>query len=473
MNDKLNMDKHIREKLDGFSVAPPPHVWDNIQGQMFAQRKKRRLVYIGWISAAAVVVFAFVAGWFFNEKSGAQLSELVEQEIVQSGNNEADALLRNNENELKWDEVLVSETEIISNEKEGTKSGPVITTRSTVIELEIDNAFVASIERLSYNLLESLEAIFIKEENDVILAERKDVKKTETTFATGDEILIAQNLKSIQKQNKKENAWVVGAHVSPGYSSQSTSHGEQYAQNMSYTADNGNGNIGGGLSVQYKTSKRLRIESGIYYSQNGQSSNNDFRGLFGFDNKADADYLYAAPEIIDETQPAFSNVVALNNNGIAMNSAAGVINMRSAPKGTLVATNTELANAKYANTLTTNGEFSQVFEFVEVPLYLRYSVLDKRFGIELMGGVNAGFIVGNNAYIDNDYGKQNIGSTEDISTLNFSGTIGLGVNYMLGKHISLAVEPRVNYYLNSINSNPEVSYRPYRVGVFTGIYYEF
>ena len=106
-------------------------------------------------------------------------------------------------------------------------------------------------------------------------------------------------------------------------------------------------------------------------------------------------------------------------------------------------------------------------------MYLRYNLLDKRFGIEVLGGVNAGFVVGNNAYIDNEYGKQNVGSTEDISTLNFSGTVGVGVNYMLGKHFSLAVEPRLNYYLSSINTNSEVVYRPYRIGIFTGVYYEF
>jgi opacity protein-like surface antigen len=90
-----------------------------------------------------------------------------------------------------------------------------------------------------------------------------------------------------------------------------------------------------------------------------------------------------------------------------------------------------------------------------------------------VGGINAGLVVGNNAYIDNEYGVQNIGRTQDISTVNVSGTVGVGLNYALGKNLSVAVEPRLNYYLNSINRNPEVDFRPYRVGVYTGLYYEF
>lgn len=156
-----------------------------------------------------------------------------------------------------------------------------------------------------------------------------------------------------------------------------------------------------------------------------------------------------------------------------MNSSAGVVNMKTTPKGAAIATYTETIDARNTNTLNTNGEFSQEFEFVEIPLYLRYSVLDKKFGIELLGGVNAGLVIGNNAYIDNDFGKQNVGSTEDISRINLSGTVGLGVNYALGKHFSLAMEPRFNYYLNSINTNPNVNYKPYRLGFYTGIYYEF
>ena len=93
---------------------------------------------------------------------------------------------------------------------------------------------------------------------------------------------------------------------------------------------------------------------------------------------------------------------------------------------------------------------------MEIPLYLRYLILDRKVGVELMGGVNAGVVVGNNAYFDNEYGMQNIGRTRDISKVNILSTIGVGVNYALNKNISIAVEPRLNYYLNSINQSHDV-----------------
>lgn len=472
MNEKLNMDKSIREKLDGFPVAPPAHVWNNIQGEMAAWKRKKRVAFIAWTSAAAVVAFAFIAGWFFNEQSGEQLPVVLEQEIVQTQKEISTVSKPADITELKETNVLVAVANEDRKRNTNIETSVKVDVPVTTSVVQGSSSLGVKFERMSYDLLERLEAIFTVTETDVYLAEYNgDRKKTEVTITQHDKLLIAENVRNISKQVADVNGWIVGAHLSPGYSSQSVNHDEQYAQKMTYSGGNGGGNVGGGLSVQYKTGKRLRVESGIYYSQNGQSSNNSLRGLFRYDLSS-SDY-YAGPENVNNVEPGFSNIVQLDNDGIAMNSTAGVIKMRSTPKGAIVATNAELSNTKYANTLNTDGEFSQVFEFVEIPFYVRYSVLDKRFGIEVMGGLNAGLVVGNRAYINNNYGKQNIGSTADISTVNLSGTVGVGMNYLLGKHLSLAVEPRFNYYLNSINFNPEVNFRPYRIGVFTGFYYEF
>jgi len=478
MNDKLNMDKTIREKLDGFSVAPPAHLWNSIQGQMVAQKRKRRLAYIAWVSVAALVVFAFLAGWYFNDQSGEILPAFAEQEKV-SPKKEVPTTVEQNDVSKQNDKTILNSEKAKSKSIADIKAIQAFNDAQSMVEKSEESPVLsATIERNNYDLLESLQAIFMVKEEDINLAENQKEQKQVLSITAADELLIAENIKNSKQYEPYENGWIVGAHLSPAYSSHSSSHEKQYAQNMTYSGSDGNGNVGGGFSVQYKTGKRLRVESGVYYSQNGQKSSHSLGGLFSFNNKKNDGYVYASPSPGDASNvgvadDVFSNSVRLSNEGITMNSTAGVIIMQTAPEGTLVATDAELANAKSTNTLITNGEFSQVFEFVEIPLSLRYSVLDKKFGIELVGGVNAGFVVGNAAYINNDFGNQKIGSTQDISKLNFSGIIGVGMNYALGKHVSLALEPRLNYYLSSINSNPDVTYRPYRIGVFTGVYYEF
>ena len=65
-NEKIT-DKILREKLENFSMPPAPQVWDNIQAQLAARKRNNRMIIIGWISAAAVLVLAFMAGWYFND----------------------------------------------------------------------------------------------------------------------------------------------------------------------------------------------------------------------------------------------------------------------------------------------------------------------------------------------------------------------------------------------------------------------
>ncbi|NQU51071.1 MAG: PorT family protein [Bacteroidetes bacterium] len=473
MNEKLNNDMQLREKLDNFSVQPPPLIWDNIKGQLAVQRRKKRLVYIGWTSAAAVIVFAFMAGWYFNNNSDVIAPLSVERQRIESE-------IGQDEKVIKESKVLSANADVkqlpetqnlqITDKNRGNNLNAVFASNT---ETKNESAAISTIERISLNRLERIDAKVKNNQPEILLAQHKNISN-EYKLNEIDKYLVAANTIDIESKKSVEPGWKMGMHISPAYSSYVSSHSDNYLQNMSNSSESANGNVGGGFSVQYKTSKKLRVESGIYYAKSGQKTENSFE-LLAFTNREDNasfapnnnyDYLSAV-------RPTSSNTVSIENGNIAMNSTAGVIEMAATPKGAEIAADFESAKYGFSNTLVSNGEFSQVFDFIEIPLYLRYSIIDSKIGLEIVGGLNAGIIVGNNAYIDNSYGLQKIGETQDISTVNLSGTVGVGVNYDLGKHISVAVEPRLNYYLNSINQSSEVDFRPYRIGFYTGLYYEF
>jgi len=462
MNKNLNTDNLFREKLDGFSEQPPSHVWDAVKGKLAAQQRKKRFVYAGWITAAAVIVLAFLAGWYFNNYKEIKIPDLAEQNPIQPKINEHKKTAPNDKN-LSAEFVPEKQlnTENINTENANRDNNLLQTAKLESPIVDDRNVTESTSQRLNMNLLKRIDALILNAHPKLFLAE-KSVQKVEYSLNESDKFLIAENSKSLNTKNK---GWKMGMHLSPGYSSHTAAHTENYAQNMNFTADDGNGNVGGGFSVQYKTTKKLSVESGVYFVQNGQKSVNSI-DLFAANQNADF-----ALGLAGETR--FDNAVNLSKGNLVMNSTAGVIEMAAAPKGTEIISELDAFNPEFSNSLVSDGQFSQVFEFIEIPLFLRYKVVDSKFGIELVGGINAGIVVGNNAYIDNSYGLQNIGKTQDISTVNLSGTVGVGMNYGLGKHISVAVEPRLNYYFYSINSNPEVDFRPYRIGVFTGLYYEF
>lgn len=459
------MDKAIREKLENFSVEPPEHVWSGIHETIIRQRRKRRMAYVAWTAAAAVVVFAFIAGWMLNEKSGTITKTLVEEKTSVPAEQKSTVLTEEQNTDVSTEQV--EEPKLTANDV------PVITAKNeSIAKYAVDSKNVTATkeqaaERYNYRLLASRTNV-VFERKDVALAEVKyKVEPSVNALSESDYMLIAENISSKNFNDDNENGWVVGAHVSPGYSAHSSNYSGQYAQNLNQVSEGGVSNVGGGISVQYKSNKRLSIESGIYYAQNSQSEKSS-----GLAYGPSMDFS-ASPQASVADAPSYSNAIRVSREGLAMNSTAGVVNLSNAPKGAEISTLNSAFGNKYRTTLLADGEFSQEFDLVEIPLYLRYKLIDKKFGVDIMGGLNAGLVVGNNAYIENSYGKQNVGETEDISTLNVSGTIGFGVNYGLGKHLSLALEPRFNYYLNSINSNPEVDYKPYRIGLFTGVYYAF
>ena len=467
MSEKKNIDKVVREKMEGFSVEPPAHLWSGISGQLQARRRKRRVAYINWISAAAVIVFAFMAGWYFNENSKKPVQVITEQHKAQ-----AQAPADNNIQPQTHDitentEKSVSEPSVKSYEDKTEPVKLVTAAKTTALKQTFKNKTGLTDRKTMFNLLPNRKAdMGHSEKLDLAVLSNRGARPEAYKLPEEDKALVAANILDQQEKRRDERAWVVGAYISPGYASHTSSYSSYYKQNMNSASSGGVSNVGGGLSVQYKTGKKLRIESGVYYASNSQSSGGSGDKLLAMT----PDYGYVPG---NSTGQEYANLVQVDRGNIAMNSTAGVVSISKTPRGAELAVNSSVGGDLHSATLISSGDFSQEFDFIEIPIYLRYRLVDKKFGVDVMGGLNAGIVVGNQVYINNQFGKQNIGSTEDISTLNFSGTLGIGLNYGLGKHISLSLEPRLSYYLNSINTNPDVVYRPYRFGLFTGVYYAF
>ena len=108
MSEKANIDEAIREKLENFSVEPPTHLWGEISGDLAAMKKHKRMAAIGWMAAAAVVVFAFLAGWLVNDRSKTIVPEMAEQKKVQEKTeNQSETQPQSKETEIRYHEAEV------------------------------------------------------------------------------------------------------------------------------------------------------------------------------------------------------------------------------------------------------------------------------------------------------------------------------------------------------------------------------
>jgi len=452
-NNNQNLDNLFREKLEGLEIAPPADTWDKIRSGLAQPEKNKRAAFFRLIAAAALVVFVLVAGWLFTREPGNNLPVAVNKQDAGSG--------------IKLPEQQPARELVFDDSEVDKKVNVVVEKSSRPITLAQQPNKISSGEAIpvrgnsgSFRLLaqarQLLPAFEIKEKlresskNKVVFADR---------LTPGEKALVALNSSFQNKKNQKIRSWEVGVKVSPGYGSQQASHDAEYASSMTYSNTSGKPDLSAGVSATYKPGKKWSMETGVYYARNGQSSDNS---------------IYATSEQDYSAAPAsyFNTPVMIKRGQIAMNSTAGVIKFSKTPVNSELSATLD-GNGLSTSSLLTGGEFSQVFDFVEVPLYLRYTLLDSKIDVHLMGGFSTNFLVGNNVYMSGSFGKENVGKTADISQVNFSGAIGAGIDYTLGKHLSVSIEPRLNYYLNSINKNRAVNYHPYRIGIYTGLNYEF
>jgi hypothetical protein len=82
-------------------------------------------------------------------------------------------------------------------------------------------------------------------------------------------------------------------------------------------------------------------------------------------------------------------------------------------------------------------------------------------------------VVGNQVILESSSSREYVGRTGDIAPLGISGSTGFGILYPLSKRISLTIEPRASYWLSSLNKGSDVTFRPWKVGVYSGLTFGF
>jgi hypothetical protein len=65
-----------------------------------------------------------------------------------------------------------------------------------------------------------------------------------------------------------------------------------------------------------------------------------------------------------------------------------------------------------------------------------------------------------------------IGEANNLNDVNFSGNLGLDVDYEINKQLFFNLSPMVKIQTNTFSSNSG-NFKPYVIGVYTGLNYRF
>lgn len=475
MSTEKNNERMFREKLQNFEKKPPAHIYANIAAGVAAANRQKKLVYWRIAGVAAAILLAFIAGWQMQLNTDKNITakstlntENTNTEIPASPATEEKSDLIANADNLIVDtnDLIPKETDKIIAQNKSEKSienkkslaGFALKTSSKPVE-KTKSESLSPLKRIAYNIRQNLP------ETKLLKVNNLDNKAL--AFNNIDRLIIDQNkIVKMAENEDSRSRWIIGAQVSPSINYSNRDYSSQYSSNMLISEASNKPELGGGITIEYKKAKRWSIQSGVYYSGIGETSNNT-----GNQSRAENTLTAKGSYLLN---PAVN--VDVKGGVFTMNSIAGVIEITGdaniSSSGLLLGTSME--DKSLSSTVIVNdSRIIQNFEYVEVPLIFRYMILNTGINIEMMGGLSSNFLIGNDIYMETGNDKLLVGKTKDMQNLSYSSTFGIGFKYGLTKNIYLNIEPRVKYFLNSINNNSAVTYKPYSVGVFTGLSYEF
>jgi hypothetical protein len=488
--EKKNLEQLYLDGLKGFQETPDERVWRNIEASL-EKKKRKGIVPIWWQLggvAALLAILFYVINPFANNVTidGPTITDVEQKEDSKTEGEQSGFQEKINsssslpstteltESTSKTEKQEVDETpnpqqnfnsERINrsqqNSSQPQKNGQLaanttpqkpinVSEEKDVLNTNIEQQGQEVITEVSENINDVLKNK--KEDNfntpNFDKQQSTDVAVTENENDSDEKsIFEVIEKKEVEKKAIAENTggrWSVGPSVAPVYFN-AIGEGSPVHSNFSANSKTGNVDISYGLNVAYEINKKLSIRTGLH------------RVNYGYDTNEIAFSSSLNASTNEEIENISYNAMA---RGLVVQSKA-----TSTPNPT--------ANADViARTPQFDGQMVQQFGYMEIPLELNYALIDKRFGVNLIGGMSSLFLVENAVLLETDGLVTEMGEANNVNDVNFSTNIGLGLNYKFSEKIRANLEPVFKYQLNTF-SNIAGDFRPFSVGVYSGLSFKF
>jgi hypothetical protein len=435
-----NIDLVFRNGLKDFEVLPPPKVWNGIHAVI--KTKPRPFIFL----KAAALITVLLALSFFIYRSSREMSTEPSSSVM-AFNEEASSPFISppidgpqNLTTLKHNQVKNSSNVLI----ESSNPGNIINETEKTSSPE--------------------EVIYLQETKSLLLTNSQSVQSpflASLKTSQGNSFKIKEHDLQYFPENitaKHENRWSIAAMASPTYYSRFNSGSDELSKQL-MASEQPLISYSGGVAFSYKISKRFSIQSGLYYSSLGQKVDgvNSFSGFQKYVNSKGG--------------PNFE--VPTTNGTIYTNNPDVFLVANGTGEKVLTAYTNDVFDPNKANLQYINNTLIQNFSYLEFPVVLRYKVVDKMIGINLIGGLSYNLLVNNSVYTTIDGNKYPVGDTKILNPLTLSSSLGMGMEYNFSEKLSLNLEPTFRYYLNPFSGTIGSNIHPYSFGIFSGVSYKF
>ncbi|SHG00142.1 hypothetical protein SAMN05444396_103354 [Flavobacterium segetis] len=475
MKNSKNIDRLFQEQFKDFEAKPNDQTWCIIQAGLM-EKKERKIIPI-WLKYAGIAVtllFGLLALNTMYQSNNEIINKIViDSKTTNSKKQLIDSVSKQNK-EIEKSNDLKNKYKIVKNNlqtiKEDEKQNTTLRKAETVFFKNSNQKSASLYNRKNHQSIKpendpatnSKNELFINDKNPVeknfvvqnriILENKKSVAIEKGILALAKVNPTPENNSNGEPENELEavlkkkttkedivvtvvkNKWQVTPTVAALFTnSNAVNIDPQFSENAK-TTDN---KLSYGIRVNYALNKKFTIRSGINKIAVGYNTNN-------------------------VTYSAGLNAMSLAN--VKFNNATVEISS-NAGKSSLM---TFERNLQKTNT----GTINQSMSYYEIPLEISYSLLDKKVGIHVIGGVSTLLLDTNKIALISSETNQQIGQANNLNSTHFSSNIGIGFNYKFVKSFQFNFEPMIKYQMNTF-SNKANSTPPILIGLYSGISYSF
>lgn len=503
---KKNLEQLFKDTFRDFYEAPSEKVWESIEASLDKKKQKKRIVPIWWqlggVAAALVVLFYVV------DPFGTEVKPDVEQIISDTENtvnpdqidkkvgkedlhdpsgitateNVADTADENETSNTRGTQNAHSkeinplsegqmahanknttvDEEAKSSHGQNQQGREILTVADNTVQKEdIHQEDLSKQDPLLDNTSNNKETIALNDSQNQ--SEEKQPlsdlqgKKEEKAIAMNEEekeesgISIFDAIKEQEAEKElatQSNAgkWSVGPSVAPVYFN-ATGDGSPIHSDFSSNSKSGNFNLSYGLNVAYEVGKKVKIRSGIHKVNYGYDTND----------------VSFSSTLRSSSNEMIANInYSQNSENIVVQSTKKAYNSPS-----------DVGSKEVLNEMPLlNGKMVQQLGYIEVPLEVNYAMVDKKFGVDLIGGVSSLFLVDNAVLLESQDLVTEVGEANNANSVNFSANVGMGLNYEFSPKVQLNIEPVFKYQLNTFSKTAGV-FQPFSIGVYSGVSFKF
>ena len=460
--ENKNIDKFFNEQFKNLEATPNKKIWNNIEAKL---KNKTRIILPFWWFSGRIAAILIVGLLLFplpkdtssiknNDGQVIITNSLEDKNDFKNEKNIIDTLFINksprkelfivdNKTNIKTQKKRQKNKNIkkvegpvivkIKNYKPEKKKGLVSTKNAMKKIFLADNSTKINVDSTSNKKsIINKKSIKINSEKEFTSKENKNIDKKEKIKKTDLNDFI--NKKELLKYTQKQ--WSV-APVFAVLNSNSFSDSSPIDKNLSNSTE-GKNTFSYGIKVGYKINNKWSIQSGIHIQEMSYTNNKVIVGTASSNTSSSA---------------IFSNQTVFY---FIRNSAE----------------NFDLGTNSLTNTISSNGNLSQNYGYVEIPVELKYSFYtNKKIETQLVAGFSSLFLNKNEINLNtNEFSKS--GNADNLNNINFSGNLGFDFNYSFDKNWSANLNPMIKTQLNTFNKNAN-GFKPYFFGVYTGISYRF